>query len=254
MMPEDCIWRWDDQMHWRVWRCQKNCILMIECTDGFAIFAKKIAPDDETVRCIDGFADLPKDCTQRWDGRMHWRIFIFFSFVTKLKTASCWRWRKLNDVDCTSIDFSDLAGWLTNKLIDQIDRLINKSNRLNYRHLIDFLIDWLIRSTNWLIDRLHDSSTDIWLFDRCVVRGVAFTYEIEFIRWMHWRIFFLADWWRKWTEIVLLIIFSSFVRFHCLQAIFYVHRRHFFVFPDRFELYDRIRKFSYFCKTRTWLI
>ena len=236
---------------------------------------RKAAPDDETVRCIDGFAMMSerlhsddrmhwriwrwcqKDCIQRWNDWMHWRVFDFACYQTvKLQTID-----DNDDVNwkcelyVISIDLSDLFGWLTNRLIDQIDRLICKSNRLNnIDKLIDFSIDWLVRSTNWLINNLHDSSTDIWLFDRCVAKRVAFTYEIEFIRWMHWRIFFLTGWWRKWTKIVLLIIFSSFVRFHCLQTIFYVHRRHFFAFSDRFELYDRIRKFSYFCKTRIWLI
>ena len=223
---------------------------------GLRILSKKLHLTMKRSSALTNLRWCQKNCIQRWNDWMHWRIFFFFVCYQaegcKLLTMN--RWRELNDFDCTSIDPSDLADWLTNRLTDQVDRLINKSNRLNYWHLIDFSIEWLVRSTNWLIDRLHDSSIDIWLFDRCVVKRIAFTYEIEFIRWMHWRIFFLTDWWRKWTEIMLLIIFSSFVRFHCLQTIFYVHRRHFFAFSDRFELYDRIRRFSYSCKTRIWLI
>ena len=58
ILSESCTWRWNDQMHWRIFDvarklhltlkrsdaltnfrwCQKGCILMIECIGGFPIY------------------------------------------------------------------------------------------------------------------------------------------------------------------------------------------------------------------------
>ena len=78
VLSKNCTWLWDGQMHWRIFDfakklhltmkrsgaltgfpwCQKNCILMIECIDGFSI--------------------LSKSCTWLWGNQMHWRVFDFF--------------------------------------------------------------------------------------------------------------------------------------------------------------------------------
>ena len=83
----------DDRVHWRIFRfCQKCCILMIECIDGFdddvrnaapwwsiglAVFrfCQRAASDSETVRCIDGFSMMSERLHP--DDRVHWRVFDF---------------------------------------------------------------------------------------------------------------------------------------------------------------------------------
>ena len=72
-----CTWRWNDQMHWRIfddvrkaalwWSnaltnfrfCQKAAFdaETIKCIDGFPSFCQKTEPDAETIRCIDRFDD-----------------------------------------------------------------------------------------------------------------------------------------------------------------------------------------------------
>ena len=47
----------------------------VGCTNGFAMFCQKTAPNIEMIRCIDEFSRFYQwDCIQRWNDWMHWRI------------------------------------------------------------------------------------------------------------------------------------------------------------------------------------
>ena len=101
VLSKDCIWRWNNQMHWRVFEfCQRiaSDAETVRCIDKFR-FCQKVAPDVKTIRCTDKFPSLcslsncktasywryQKCCTQRWNGRMHWQIFDVIR-----KTALWW--------------------------------------------------------------------------------------------------------------------------------------------------------------------
>ena len=86
------------------WSFRQNCIQRwyVKCIDGFSNFCQKIASDFETIKCIDkfsilskncilmiecidGFSILSKGCIWFWNNQMHWRIF-------DLSENCIWRW------------------------------------------------------------------------------------------------------------------------------------------------------------------
>ena len=151
ILPEDCTWRWEGQVHWRIfddakktapwWSdaltnfrwCQKSCTLMIECIDGFSI--------------------LSEGCTWLWDSQMHWRI---------------WRWCQkcyILMIECTgefSINFAVsvtdavarfLTVWWRRQAGGQTGgsgrRQTDKARRQMRRCLLTFKASKLIREKWW---------------------------------------------------------------------------------------------------------
>ena len=62
-LPKGCIWRWNDQVHWRVFDVVRNA-----------------ASDDWNDRsgALTNFPILSENCIWFWDSRMHWRVFDFW--------------------------------------------------------------------------------------------------------------------------------------------------------------------------------
>ena len=57
VMSESCIWRWNDQVHWRVFDdVRKVAFWWSNALAGFR-YCQRAAPDAEAVRCTDGFDD-----------------------------------------------------------------------------------------------------------------------------------------------------------------------------------------------------
>ena len=103
ILSENCIWRWNDQMHWRVFDfvkklhltlkrsdaltdfrwCQKGCIWLWNSQIHWRIFdfCQKTASDAETIRCIDEFAIFVKKLhlTLKWSDALTNFRFISLS-------------------------------------------------------------------------------------------------------------------------------------------------------------------------------
>ena len=154
-----CTQRWNDRVHWRVCGFVRKIAsddVTVRCTDGFSNFVKKLhltlkQSDALTnfrwcqkgctlmIECIDEFSILSENCIWRWNDQMHWRIdYDLAVSVTNVMT----KFWLFDDADKSQTDKRNES---------QTDRQTTKRRKWND-------VCWLLKQTSWFAK--NDESND----------------------------------------------------------------------------------------------